>query len=61
MKPRDIDFSRLLGFAVIADHISTSIDLRNSTVGAKLGAKVGTKETDAADLAREASLKLSRV
>lgn len=44
MKPRrEINFSKLLGFALIADHLSAAIDLRDYTVGARIGAKVGTK------------------
>jgi hypothetical protein len=44
MKPRrEINFSKLLGFALIADHLSATIDLRNDTVGARIGAKVGIK------------------
>ena len=44
MKPRhDIDFSKLLGFALIADQVFTAIDLRDNTIGARLGAKVGVK------------------
>jgi hypothetical protein len=49
----EIDFSKLLGFALIADHISTAIDLRDNTIGARLGAKVGVKEMTAADLPRD--------
>jgi len=43
-----IDFSKLLGFALIADHIQPVIDLRDITIGARLGAKVGVKEITAA-------------
>jgi hypothetical protein len=45
MKPRrEINFSKLLGFALIAtDHLSEVIDLRDDTAGARIGAKVGTK------------------
>ena len=36
-----IDFSKLLGFALVADAGSDGIDFRNQTVAARLGAKVG--------------------
>jgi hypothetical protein len=43
-KPDKIDFSKLLGFATVADQLcSDTIDLQDLTVGARLGAKVGDK------------------
>ena len=45
MKKSDVlDFSKLLGFDVIVDQISGSIDFQNEAIGAKLGAKVGAAE-----------------
>ena len=43
-RPDKIDFSKLLGFATVADQLcSDTIDLQDPTVGARLGAKVGDK------------------
>jgi hypothetical protein len=54
MKPRlEINFSKLFGFALIADHLSTAIDLRDDTVGARIGAKVGDKIKSAVELPRK--------
>ena len=36
-----IDFSQLLGFALVANASSDGIDFHDQTVGARLGAKVG--------------------
>ena len=46
----DMDFSKLLGFAIVADQISKGVDFQDETVGAKLGAKVGEEPTDPAGL-----------
>ena len=43
-KPDKIDFTKLLGFATVADELlSETTDFREATLGAKLGAKVGGK------------------
>ena len=36
-----MDFTKLLGFDAVADQISSGIDFKDETLGAKLGAKVG--------------------
>jgi hypothetical protein len=40
-----IDYAKLLGFDGVSDQISGSVDFRDETIGAKLGAKVGDGET----------------
>jgi hypothetical protein len=42
-KPDKIDFTKLLGFKIIADELADITDFQNETLGAKLGAKVGGK------------------
>lgn len=39
-----IDYTKLLGFQTVGDHISR-VDFQDETMGAKLGAKVGLEET----------------
>ena len=41
---REIEFSKLLGFEAVSDQIAGSVDFRDETIGAKLGAKVGDGE-----------------
>ena len=36
-----IEFAKLLGFDVVSDQLSESVDFRDETIGARLGAKVG--------------------
>ena len=51
MKNADkIDFAKLLGFDTVSDQISGSVDFQDETIGAKLGAKVGTEALIACDL-----------
>ena len=51
MKKTDkIDWSKLLGFDTVSDRISSKIDFRDETIGARLGAKVGDKGLAALDL-----------
>jgi hypothetical protein len=38
-----IDFGKLLGFATVEDLIDGGLDLRDETIAAKLGAKVGAE------------------
>jgi hypothetical protein len=45
-----IDFSKLLGFAPVSGELSERVDFRDDTIGAKLGAKVGTEVCLALDL-----------
>jgi hypothetical protein len=40
-KPTKIDYSKLLGFDIVADELNEGVDLKNPTVAAKLGAKAG--------------------
>jgi hypothetical protein len=40
-----IDYSKLLGFGTIADHLSQKLDFQHETLADKLGAKVGGLET----------------
>ena len=44
-KTDKIDYAKLLGFDVVSDQISGSVDFQDETIGAKLGAKVGDGET----------------
>jgi len=39
--PAKIDYSKLFGFDMVAKDVVDSVDFRDATVGAKLGAKVG--------------------
>jgi hypothetical protein len=41
---KKIDFARLLGFEMVSDQISGSLDFQDEIVGDKLGAKVGPIE-----------------
>jgi len=43
-KSANIDFARLLGFETVSDHLSGTIDFKDETIGASLGAKVGQPE-----------------
>ena len=36
-----IDFTKLLGFDTVSHELSAGVDLRDDTLGSKLGAKVG--------------------
>lgn len=38
-----IDFAKLLGFKVMSEELSDSVDFRDETFGGRLGAKVGSK------------------
>jgi hypothetical protein len=40
-KPEKIDFTKLLGFEMVADQLLETADFQSETFGAKLGAKVG--------------------
>jgi hypothetical protein len=42
-----IDFTKLLGFASVTDHLQEGVDFRDADFGAKLGAKVGLDEPTA--------------
>ena len=46
-KQTEIDFTRLLGFETVADHIADDLDLRDQMISDKLGAKVGPLPEDA--------------
>ena len=47
-KTDKIDYAKLLGFAAASDQISGSVDFSDETIGARLGAKVGTDEAEPA-------------
>ena len=47
-----IDYSKLLGFDSVRDRISGSVDFRDETVAAALGAKVGQEEAKPAHNSR---------
>jgi hypothetical protein len=36
-----MDYSKLLGFDMVAKDVTSGVDFKDATVGAKLGAKVG--------------------
>ena len=38
-----IDFTKLLGFDTVSHELSVGLDLRDETLGGKLGAKVGAE------------------
>ena len=44
-RPTKIDYAKLLGFDLVSDELVEGVDFNNPTVGAKLGAKVGTTTT----------------
>ena len=46
MQKQSIDFSKLLGFDVVADEASEGVDFQSETIGARLGAKVGGEASD---------------
>jgi hypothetical protein len=39
--PTKIDYSKLLGFDMVAKDVTDGVDFQDATVGAKLGAKIG--------------------
>jgi len=39
--PTKMDYSKLLGFDMVADDVADGVNFRDATIGAKLGAKVG--------------------
>ena len=41
------DFAKLLGFETVAASVSDNLDLRDDTIGSRLGAKVGGIEPGA--------------
>jgi hypothetical protein len=43
-KANKIDFAKLLGFETVTCELSETVDFRDETLGAKLGAKVGDVE-----------------
>ena len=43
-KPEKIDLTKLLGFETIACEPTDNVDFQDETLGAKLGAKVGSIE-----------------
>jgi hypothetical protein len=48
--PTKMDYSKLLGFDTVSDQLANGIDFQDSTVGAKLGAKVGPPVTKGMEL-----------
>jgi hypothetical protein len=55
-----IDFDKLLGFGTVSDRIDQSVDLREETVAARLGAKVGLETMVELDVAYDAALKAAQ-
>jgi hypothetical protein len=43
-KADTIDFAKLLGFDTVVRELAEDVDFQDETLGAKLGAKVGTIE-----------------
>ena len=48
-----IDFTKLLGFDTVNHELSAGVDLRDDTLGSKLGAKVGGLESTGPSLATD--------
>jgi hypothetical protein len=44
----EIEFAKLLGFDTVSDQISWDVDFRDETIGTRLGAKIGTDESEPA-------------
>jgi hypothetical protein len=55
-----LDFDKLLGFGTVSDRIDQTVDLQDETIAARLGAKVGTEQMVALDVAYDAALKAAR-
>jgi hypothetical protein len=45
---KQLDYTKLLGFNSVNEHISGSIDFQHGTLSARLGAKVGKPEAEPA-------------
>jgi hypothetical protein len=50
---KNLDFTKLLGFETVSDHITEGIDFQDETLGPKLGAKVGEPEESDIRLKRD--------
>lgn len=59
--PTKLDYSKLLGFDMVADDVTDGVDFQNAMIGTRLGAKVGKMGTltpgpmKSADLPSEAT------
>lgn len=53
MKSTHLDYTKLLGFEVVSDLITDTLDFQDDTLGAKLGAKVGKEEAPSSDAAAQ--------
>ena len=56
-KPDIVNFDKLLGFKLVSRELLPELDFQDETLGAKLGAKVGTEQMVALDVAYDAALK----
>jgi hypothetical protein len=56
-KPDRVNFDKLLGFKLLARELLHEFDFQDETLGARLGAKVGTEDMVALDVAYDAALK----
>ena len=52
-----VNFDTLLGFELVPRELLQELDFQDETLGAKLGAKVGTEQMVALDVAYDAALK----
>jgi hypothetical protein len=43
-RQQPLDFKKLLGFDAVVEHVGGSVDFKNETVSARLGAKVGEQD-----------------
>jgi hypothetical protein len=56
----EIDFAKLMGFALVADRRPGKVDFQDEAVSARLGAKVGTELMAALDFAYTLSLEAGK-
>src|SRR6476660_5180450 len=56
-----LDFTKLLGFAAVADKLADGINFQDETVGAKLGAKVGAEPEPTRSPKTESKLDFTRL
>ena len=52
-----VNFDKLLGFELVSRELLHELDFKDEALGAKLGAKVGTEQMVALDVAYDAALK----
>jgi len=58
--PTGSNFDKLLGFKLVTRELSSQLSFQDETISARLGAKVGTEQMVALDVAYDAATKTAR-